>query len=109
MEIFGNSIDLEIFKAMKWDIKSDINYNNNNNLDSDLDYQYNKFDTDCKFEKYNLFEKSRNDIFPSNYYKITESVKNENRNIPKYSINSLNFNDANMNYKKEEEKNQKRF
>ena len=108
MEIFGNSIDLEIFKAMKWDIKSDINFNSNN-LDSDMDYQYNKLDINFQSIEYNLFEKSRNDIFPSNYYKITESVKNENLNNRKDSNNSLNYTNFSNKFKKEEEKTQKRF
>ena len=41
MEVFGNCIDSEIFKLMKWDIKADINYNN---INSDIDYPYHKND-----------------------------------------------------------------
>ena len=106
MEIFGNSIDLEIFKSMKWDIKSDNNYINN--INSDLDYQYNKFDTDSEYSKLNFFEKSKNDIFPNNYYKITESIKKENKNEIKNSNNSINFTKLVNKIKNEEEKNEKR-
>ena len=92
MEIFGNSIDSEIFKAMKWDIKADINYSNE--INSDLDYSYHKTDTNSFYSKISYYEKERNDIFPSNYYKITESMKNEitnqrtNSNISK-DINKI--------------------
>ena len=106
MEIFGNSIDLEIFKSMKWDIKSDNNYINN--INSDLDYQYNKFDIDSEYSKLNFFEKSKNDIFPNNYYKITESIKKENKNEIKNSNNSINFTKLVNKIKNEEEKNEKR-
>ena len=75
MEVFGNSIDSEIFRAMKWDIKSDINYNNTINSDN---YPYHKNDDNSNYSNNTSYEKARNDIFPNNYYKITESVKNEN-------------------------------
>ena len=71
MEIFGNSIDSEIFKAMKWDIKSDNNYSN---INFDIEY------SDNRSNNINLKEKIISDIFPTNYYKITESNKIENDN-----------------------------
>ena len=76
MEIFGNSIDSEIFKSMKWDIKADVNYNNNTS--SNIDYSYHKSDKNSNYSNINYYEKTRNDIFPNNYYKITESLKDEN-------------------------------
>ena len=46
-------------------------------INSDIDYPYQKYD---EYEQLNISEKTRNDIFPSNYYKITESTKHENKN-----------------------------
>ena len=90
MEIFGNSIDSEIFKAMKWDIKADINYSNA--INSDLDYSYHKMDTNSFYSKMYYYEKERNDIFPSNYYKITQSMKSEIANQQTNSNNSKDIN-----------------
>ena len=81
MELFGNSIDLEIFQSLKWDIKSYVNLNNNTN--EDIYYNFNNTDVNSKNMKYNFFEKSKKDIFPKNYYKITKSMENENMNVPK--------------------------
>ena len=103
MEIFGNSIDSEIFKLMKWDIKADINYNNNI-IDSDVDYPYHKTDNASGCSKITYYEKTRNDIFPNNYYKITESIKNKNINQPRNSNNSLNLSNTRI----EEEKGEHR-
>ena len=102
MEVFGNSIDSEIFKLMKWDIKADINYNN---INSDIEYPYLKNDNNSNFSKFSYFEKTRNDIFPSNYYKITESSKIQNNNEPRNSANSINLSISRI----EEEKNAHRF
>ena len=88
MEIFGNTIDSEIFKSMKWDIKTDIN---NSNIDSDIDYPYHKTDDASNYSKISYYEKTRNDIFPSNYYKITESMKNKNTNQQRNSNNPINI------------------
>ena len=101
MEIFGNPIDSEIFRIMKWDIKADINYNNSNN--SDVDYSYHKTDNDSEYSQINSYEKVRNDIFPNNYYKITESRKNEFSNQKRNSINLINYS-----YNKIEEENDDR-
>ena len=79
-EIFGNSIETEIFKNMRWDMKS---YNNNNltkNIELNEDISKNKSvnKKECKGPKIGYLDRSKNDIYPNNYYKITESVKNEN-------------------------------
>ena len=101
MEVFGNSVDSEIFRAMKWDIKADINYNNIINTN---DFSYHKTDNND-----NSAMKTRNDIFPNNYYKITESVRDENKNE-----NKSNSENSNENFfskileTNEEEKNQRR-
>ena len=108
MEIFGNSIDTEIYKAMKWDIKADINYSNM--INSDIDYPYQKYDENDEYEQLNISEKTRNDIFPSNYYKITESTKHENKNEPKNIINNniMNFSNLVSNINMDDEKSEKR-
>ena len=78
-EIFGNSIEIEIFKNMRWDMKA---YNNNyrNNIDLNEDISQNKSvnKKECKGSKIGYLDRSKNDIYPNNYYKITESIKNEN-------------------------------
>ena len=92
MEIFGNPIDSEIFKSMKWDIKADINSNNVTN--SDINYSHHKTENSSNFSKFSNFDKTINDIFPRNYYKITERIKNKNININKNineHRNSMNF------------------
>ena len=84
-EIFGNSVETTIFKKMKWDIKSyrfNSHNSNNNNFELANDYAYfNNFNNDNNnffFDNdMNLIDKNINDIYPNNYYKITESYKNE--------------------------------
>ena len=89
MEMFGNSIDMEIFELMKWDIKANLNYNYN--INSDIDYPCHKTDYISEYSKINYYEKVRNDIFPSNYYKITESKENKKEKDQRNSINPFNF------------------
>ena len=65
IEIFGNYIETSLFKNMGWDIKSNVvnnekNLNENSFLDQANSHYYNK-----------------NDIYPTNYYKITESTNKE--------------------------------
>ena len=101
MKIFGNPIDSEIFKTMKWDIKTDINLNSN----SDIDYHYHKNDSCSNLTKISYYEKEINDIFPTNYYKITEAIKNQNQNKPKNSINSLNISISEIEENNDEKRN----
>ena len=104
MELFGNSIDLEIFQSMKWDIKSYISFNNN--VNDDIYYNYNSTDINSENSKYNFFENSKKDIFPKNYYKITESIKNENINEQKNLNSDKKFGKILSKLKKEEKKNE---
>ena len=68
IEIFGNYIETSIFKNMGWDIKQyNINYNENN-LNDYSSSSINIINNKCFY---------RNDIYPNNYYKITESTTNE--------------------------------
>ena len=68
IEIFGDLIETSIFKNMGWDIKqNNINYEENNI-------------NDCSLSSMNLSNSKNfyiNDIYPNNYYKITESKNNE--------------------------------
>lgn len=99
-EIFGNSIEIDIFKNMNWDIKS-YRFNNNNISDKSDDSSYsNSFSylsqsmgESKKYyydDKFNLIDKNINDIYPNNYYKITESIKNESELQIKPVITRLN-------------------
>ena len=82
-EIFGNSIETKIFTNMKWDLNS-YRFNNNKNNDNNYpgDYPYlnemnnenNKYIYDNNL---NLIDRNINDIYPNNYYKITESFNSE--------------------------------
>ena len=87
-EIFGNSLDTSIFRNMNWDIKSyrfnninkkeqDINYSNNY---SDLD-QINNDNNNSPYDNKNIVDRNINDIYPNNYYKITESIINNEINM----------------------------
>ena len=79
-EIFGNIIETEIFKNLRWDMKADNNNNLSKNTDLNEDISKTKSisQTDYKEQKVGYLDRSRNDIYPNNYYKITESIKNEN-------------------------------
>ena len=72
---------------MKWDIKADIN--SNSFINSDINYSYHKTDNSSNFSKSSYNERTINDIFPSNYYKITESIKNKNDKNHRNSFNIL--------------------
>ena len=76
-EIFGNNIETTLFNDMKWDIKTvDFDDEKDNNLrksDTLLDKNKSK---DFYSSQFNIVQKRRNDIFPKNYYKITESFLN---------------------------------
>jgi magnesium-transporting ATPase (P-type) len=83
-EIFGNIVETEIFQNMKWDIKS-YRFNNtgNKNFDYNNDCQYlneknnNDINNFYYDDNMNLIDSNINDIYPNNYYKITETYKNE--------------------------------
>ena len=86
-EIFGNTIEAKIFNIFKWDMKTydsnnyeEDNKNNDNNENniffSELKREKTKYDFD---NDSNLIDKKISDIFPMNYYKITETVKIENK------------------------------
>ena len=64
IEIFGNNIETSIFKNMGWDIKA-----NNININEIMNTEYIGQDSNKNYIRY--------DIYPNNYYKITESRNNE--------------------------------
>ena len=77
-EIFGNNIETTLFNDMKWDIKTvdfDDEKDNNNLRKSDTRLDRNK-NKGFYSSQFNIVQKRRNDIFPRNYYKITESFLN---------------------------------
>ena len=102
-EIFGNYVETSFFKNMKWDIKSyrfntvlnnKPQDNNNYPYMSQISNENNKYIYDNK----NIIDRNINDIYPNNYYKITESfnkeIKIENKPIitrfnSKFYLNQL--------------------
>ena len=100
-EIYGNIIETTIFNEMNWDIKVyDYNesiYNNELNNDNSkiTTKRTNKFFYNNKFV---FVDKKISDIFPKNYYKITEPSKDESISrknssfiMKKFTNNSNNF------------------
>jgi magnesium-transporting ATPase (P-type) len=88
IEIFGNPIETFIFKNMKWDMKAfnlNVDINNEN-----LKYYKQGSNSNYHGQKINILERSRNDIYPSNYYKITESFKNASIESVKPVLTRLN-------------------
>ena len=84
-DIFGNSVETAIFKNMKWDIKS-YRFNNENNKEQEINFSsenlfLNKNNSDnnksYSDNNINIIDNNINDIYPNNYYKITESFNNE--------------------------------
>ena len=74
--LFGNIIEVNIFDDMKWDLKIYDTNNENENLytknSNNSNYMNNnKYYCDDTY----LVIKQKSDIFPKNYYSITESLK----------------------------------
>ena len=82
-KIFGNVIETTIFNDMKWDIRT-YNFddkeidNNMKNCDSEIDNNKNK---NSLSKIFNIILKKRSDIFPRNYFKITESLLQSEQKI----------------------------
>ena len=84
-KIFGNIIETTIFNDMKWDIKSynfddEKDLENNNMKNGDSGKNQNKFKSNIS-KLFNITQKRRSDIFPKNYYKITESLLKAEKRI----------------------------
>ena len=98
-ELFGNNIDIQLFNEMKWDIKP-LEENNhilkikffNKNI---LEISNNKNSN----ESYYYIINKINDIYPQNYYKLTESQNSNNFNRTKNDLSkSFSFlNNSNSN------------
>jgi cation-transporting ATPase 13A3/4/5 len=103
-EIFGNTIEVKIFNNFKWDMKTyDSNYyeeenknnekNGNNNIFCELKREKTKYDFD---NDSNLVDKKISDIFPSNYYKITETVEKTKSQNNWKKLKTKYFNNFNL-------------
>ena len=85
-ELFGNNIDIQLFNEMKWDIKP-LEENNhtlkikffNKNI---LEMANNKNSN----ESYYYIINKINDIYPQNYYKLTESQNSNSFNKTKNDL-----------------------
>ena len=82
-ELFGNKLETQLFNDMKWDIKQ---YEDTNNNNISIKFFHNKnITTNTNYQYYYIINRIT-DIFPSNYYKLTESTNhtlNKNKNDPK--------------------------
>ena len=83
-KIFGNIIETTLFNDMRWDLKpynseEDKQMENSINYKTDSDLYKNLNDKkNYLVRQFNIIHKKRSDIFPKNYFKITESLlKNE--------------------------------
>lgn len=82
--IFGNIIETTIFNDMRWDIKphnleeeeDDKQAENNFTCKVNSGLNSNKHDHNRTWliKQFNIVHKKRSDIFPKNYFKITESI-----------------------------------
>jgi magnesium-transporting ATPase (P-type) len=93
-EIFGNVIESKIFNDMKWDIKIHDNpeYLHNINAIDNLNKIRNRANSNntFMFENKSIYiNKKIYDIFPKNYYKITELAKNDLRNKERYLMKKI--------------------
>jgi magnesium-transporting ATPase (P-type) len=92
IEIFGNPLEKEIFSNMRWDIKTySFNSNKSGELLKDNFFNENQTtDNHYYFDKKFIINKRIDDIYPKNYYKITESLKKDTEENHKPLITKLN-------------------
>jgi magnesium-transporting ATPase (P-type) len=99
-DLFGNNIEITIFNDMKWDMKvvsieEDKDIYNNNLKKTDSGMNKNKKHTNINKEL-NVVQNRRNDIFPKNYFKISESfLKTEKEKKIKFQENNISTLDSN--------------
>ena len=106
LELFGNEIETGFFYDMNWDIKiydcknkEEYLNDNNNSMNSMNSFcNNNKNNNKSRYNNHNyLIENRIIDIYPKNYYKITESLKFDKKIIERRkTLHSLNFNDLNI-------------
>ena len=92
IEIFGNPIEKGIFSNMRWDIKT-YSFNNIKRgelLKDDFSNEMEASDNHYYFDKKFIINKRIDDIYPKNYYKITESLKKDAEEHHKPLITKLN-------------------
>ena len=92
IEIFGNPVEKEIFSNMRWDIKT-YSFNTNKNgelLKDDISNESQTINNHYYLDKKVIINKRIDDIYPKNYYKITESLKKEAEEHHKPLITKLN-------------------
>ena len=70
IDLFGSKIETTLFNNMKWDIKQ---YDNNN--DKEKNQNYEKISVKNINSNYFIIQKKIYDIFPKNYYKLSETSK----------------------------------
>ena len=90
-EMYGNVIETGIFNEMKWDIKvQEYNQYSSSNANNSRDYlKTNANINNITYDNKNIFiDKKISDIYPKNYYKINENLRNGK--IGKLSKNNLN-------------------
>ena len=94
IELFGNTIEKEIFLNMRWELKPYIFSRHRSNDKDILDNKNDNFDNgNHKYfydNNYNVIDNRINDIYPNNYYKITESLKKEIKSLNKHILTRLN-------------------
>ena len=97
-ELFGNKLEIKLFEDFKWNIKQYDESNNNDDIK-------NKFFNDNYFEiKNNYYKCKMNyyiinkviDIFPDNYYKLTET-SNYNLNMTMNNTSNISSLDSSNN------------
>ena len=84
IDLFGNKIETNLYNDMKWDIKQYDNTNNEKENNKNIDEINIKNIKPNSESNYCLIIKKIYDIFPKNYYKLTESSKkSKNKTVKK--------------------------
>ena len=84
IEIFGNNIETAIFNEMKWDMKC----YDSNSKENGFSKEINNNDTFFIDDKCILIQKKICDIFPRNYFKITEASSKETKTEQRNKLNN---------------------
>ena len=84
IEIFGNHIETSIFNEMKWDIKC----YDSNSKENEFNEEINNNDTFFFDNNCILIQKKICDIFPKNYFKITEASSKETKAEQRNKLNN---------------------
>ena len=91
IELFGSKIETTLFNDMKWDLKQ---YENANSNEKDKTKNFEKISVRNtrinNNSNYYLIQKKIYDIFPKNYYKLTESSKKSSNKSTKKNLLDIN-------------------